>query len=246
VAPNPAARAAQLIADLRDPEGGVRIPGFLDDVRPLTLAEQAAIARLPPVESSLKSEFGIGASEGREGLTASTMRPALNIRGLRSGQVGADASNAIPIEAVISIDFRLVPDQTPQGVRRELEAYLRDKGWTLVAHTPDVTARAAHHKLIQLAWGDGYPAYRSDMSSPAGQAVVATASRAAREPVAVLPMMGASVPTFLFDEVFHKPVIGLPIVNHDNNQHAANENARLQNLWDGVETYAAMMADLTW
>jgi acetylornithine deacetylase/succinyl-diaminopimelate desuccinylase-like protein len=83
-------------------------------------------------------------------------------------------------------------------------------------------------------------------SSPAGQAVVATASRAAREPVAVLPMMGASVPIFLFDEVFHKPVIGLPIVNHDNNQHAANENARLQNLWDGVETYAAMTADLTW
>jgi acetylornithine deacetylase/succinyl-diaminopimelate desuccinylase-like protein len=42
------------------------------------------------------------------------------------------------------------------------------------------------------------------------------------------------------------PVIGLPIVNHDNNQHAANENQRLQNLWDGIETYAAMLAVLNW
>ena len=245
-APNPAAMAAQLITDLRDPEGRVLIPGFLDDVRPLTPAERAAIANLPPVEDSLKRQFGIGASEGAEGLTASTMRPALNIRGLRSGEVGVEAANAIPTDATISIDFRLVPDQTPEGVRRELEAYLRDKGWTLVSETPDAATRAAHPRLIQLAWGDGYPAYRDDMSSPAGRAVVASASRAAGEPVAVLPMMGASVPIFLFDQAFHKPVIGLPIVNHDNNQHAANENARLQNLWDGVETYAAMMANLSW
>lgn len=42
------------------------------------------------------------------------------------------------------------------------------------------------------------------------------------------------------------PVIGLPIVNHDNNQHAANENLRLRNLWDGIDTYAAMLAELRW
>jgi acetylornithine deacetylase/succinyl-diaminopimelate desuccinylase-like protein len=59
-------------------------------------------------------------------------------------------------------------------------------------------------------------------------------------------MMGGSVPLYLIDEVFRVPVIGLPIVNHDNNQHAANENLRLQNLWDGIEMYAAMMSDLSW
>ena len=55
-------------------------------------------------------------------------------------------------------------------------------------------------------------------------------------------MMGASVPIYLFDDLFHVPVIGLPITNHDNNQHAANENLRLRNLWDAVNLYAAMMA----
>jgi acetylornithine deacetylase/succinyl-diaminopimelate desuccinylase-like protein len=59
-------------------------------------------------------------------------------------------------------------------------------------------------------------------------------------------MMGASVPIYLFADIFKVPVIGLPIVNHDNNQHAANENQRLQNLWDGIEIYAAMLAGLSW
>jgi acetylornithine deacetylase/succinyl-diaminopimelate desuccinylase-like protein len=245
-APNPAAMAAQLIAELRAPDGTIRIPGFLAAVRPLTAAERTAIARLPPVEAELRGQFGVGAAESGDGLTASTMRPALNIRGLRAGQVGAAANNAIPPEATVSIDFRLVPDQTPTGVRQALEAHLKARGWTLVTAEPDAAARAAHPKLIRLEWGEGSPALRSDMSSPEGRAVIEAASRAAGEPVAVLPMMGGSVPIHMFAQVFGKPVIGLPIVNHDNNQHAANENMRLKNLWDGIETYAVMISGLTW
>jgi acetylornithine deacetylase/succinyl-diaminopimelate desuccinylase-like protein len=84
------------------------------------------------------------------------------------------------------------------------------------------------------------------MSIPAARAVVTAARKAAQGPVAVMPMMGASVPIYLFADVFKVPVIGLPIVNHDNSQHAANENQRLQNLWDGIDTYAVMLAELTW
>ena len=244
--PNPAAMAAELITELRDPQGAIRIPGFSSDVRPLTPAEKAAIAALPPVEAQLKREFGIGRSEGTEGLTASTMRPGLNIRGLRSGAVGAEAANAIPVDAVVSLDFRLVPDQTPEGVRRKLEAFLRAKGWTVVGAAPDAATRAAHPRIVRLAWGDGYPALRSDMTTPAAKAVIAAAGRSASAPVAVLPMMGGSAPLYLFAQVFKEPVIGVPVASHDNSQHAADENARLRNLWDGIETYAAMMADLTW
>lgn len=245
-APNPAAMATALIAQMRDDEGRILIPGFADDVRPLTAAEQEAISHLPPVEDALKQEFGIGRSEGNEGLISSLMRPALNIRGIRSGQVGDAAANAIPTNAAISIDFRLVPDQTPRAVRASVEAFLKAKGWTIVADEPDLATRLAHPRIIRLEWGSGYPAFRSDMSTPIAKAVIATASEAAHYPVAVLPMMGASVPIYLFADLFKVPVIGLPIVNFDNNQHAANENQRLQNLWDGIQTYAAMMALLTW
>jgi acetylornithine deacetylase/succinyl-diaminopimelate desuccinylase-like protein len=245
-APNPAVMAAELIAQMRDSDGRILIPGFADDVRPLTAAEKAAMAQLPPVEDSLKEEFGIGRSEGREGLTASTMRPALNIRGLRSGQVGAQAANAIPVDAAVSVDFRLVPGQTPQGVRARLEAFLKSKGWTIVTAAPDTAMRLAHPRIIRLSWGDGYPALRSDMASPAAKGVIAAAEKAAGGPVTILPMMGASVPIYLFDDLFHVPVIGLPIANHDDSQHAANENLRLRNLWDGINLYAAMMAELNW
>jgi acetylornithine deacetylase/succinyl-diaminopimelate desuccinylase-like protein len=174
------------------------------------------------------------------------MRPSINIRGIRSGQVGAEANNAIPVDAVLSVDFRLVPGQTTQRVQDKVEAFLKAKGWTVVRVTPDIATRLAHPRIIKLAWGGGYPALRSDMTSPAAKGVIAAAEKAAGGPVAVLPMMGGSVPINLFDELFHKPVIGIPLGNHDNNQHAANENLRLRNLWDGINLYAAMMAQLNW
>ena len=58
--------------------------------------------------------------------------------------------------------------------------------------------------------------------------------------------MGVGLSGTAVEHIFHEPVIGLPIVNYDDNQHAANENLRLGNLWDGIETYAFMLADLNW
>jgi acetylornithine deacetylase/succinyl-diaminopimelate desuccinylase-like protein len=246
-APNPAAMAANLVAAMRDDEGKILIPDFSDDVRAVTPAEAAAIAALPPVEAGLKADLALGRSEGSEGLTASTMRPALNIRGITAGNTGASAANAIPTEAVVSIDFRLVPGQTPAAVRRKVEAFLKGRGWILTDTTPDAAARAAQPRLVKLEWEEGYPALRADMTTPAARAVIAAAGEAAGQPVGVLPMMGGSVPLYMFDTVFAGvPIIGLPIANHDNSQHAANENLRLQNLWDGVGAYAAMMGRLAW
>ena len=84
------------------------------------------------------------------------------------------------------------------------------------------------------------------MTSPAARGVIAAANAAAGKPVTILLMMGASVHLYLFDDIMKVPVIGLPISNHDNSQHAANENLRLRNLWDAVEVYAGMMSRLNW
>jgi acetylornithine deacetylase/succinyl-diaminopimelate desuccinylase-like protein len=244
--PNPAVMAAELIASMRDSEGRILIPKFSDDVRPPSEAERAAAAALPPVEDAIRREFGIGRSEGNEGVVMSTLRPALNVRGIRAGQVGESAANAVPVTAMVSIDFRLVPNQTPARVREKVEAFLRAQGWTIVTEDPNAPTRLAHKRIVKLAWGEGYPAHRADMTSPAAHAVIAAATSAAGGQVALLPTMGGSVPLFMFDEAFGVPIINLPIVNHDNSQHAANENLRLQNLWDGIGTYAAMMAELNW
>jgi len=243
---NPAAHAADLLAQMRDEKGRILIPGFGDSVRPLTPVELDAIRKVPSIDAQLQREFGIASSEGGEDLASSLMRPALNVRGIRVGEVGAAAANAIPTHAEVSIDFRLVPDQTPQTVRAAVERFLRAKRWTIVAAEPDLATRLAHARIVQLKWEPGYPALRSDMSTPAARAVIAAAQSAAHGPLAIMPMMGASVPIYMFAQIFDEPVIGLPIVNHDDNQHAANENLRLQNLWDGIQLYATLMATLSW
>jgi acetylornithine deacetylase/succinyl-diaminopimelate desuccinylase-like protein len=63
-------------------------------------------------------------------------------------------------------------------------------------------------------------------------------------PIVRMPTLGGSVPMRLFQEKTGSVIIGLPIANHDDNQHAANENLRLQNLWDGIEVYAGLLAGL--
>jgi acetylornithine deacetylase/succinyl-diaminopimelate desuccinylase-like protein len=82
------------------------------------------------------------------------------------------------------------------------------------------------------------------MDLPAARAVLSVLEDARGEPVVPMPTLGGSVPMRLFQEKTGSVIIGLPIANHDDNQHAANENLRLQNLWDGIEAYAAILSGL--
>ncbi|MGH8303048.1 MAG: M20/M25/M40 family metallo-hydrolase, partial [Steroidobacteraceae bacterium] len=232
--PNPAVMAAELIASMRDSDGRILIPGFYRDVKPLTGRERAAIAKLPPVDGMLRRKFGLGRTEGDDGLTASIMRPALNVRGISAGAVSVGAKNAIPTEADVSIDFRLVPDQTTQAIRAEVEQFLEARGWTLVSATPDLQTRLAHPRVIKINWSGGYRGFRTDLDTPAARAVIAAAEEASGGHLALLPMMGGSVPLYLFHRILQVPVVIFPIVNFDDSQHAPNENLRLRNLWDGI------------
>ncbi len=245
-APNPIASLATLLASMRDPDGFVTIPGFSDGVRRLSDLERRAIAAAPDADTALERELGIARPEGRgDSLIAAIQRPALNLRGFTGGDVGARATNSIPTEASASIDFRLVPDQTLESVRAVVEAHVRARGFTIVRDAPDEAARR-RSPIARLVWGSGYPASRTPMDLPASRALVDVVASAAGGPVVSLPMLGGSIPMHLFREKLSTPVVGVPIANHDNNQHAANENLRIQNLWDGIEVYAAILARLAW
>jgi acetylornithine deacetylase/succinyl-diaminopimelate desuccinylase-like protein len=244
-APNPIGMLAHLLAGMRDAEGNVAIPGFHDTVRPLDAAERRALDGVPDLRAALMDGIGIARTEGEgRSLEEAIMRPAMNLRGIRAGGVGAAASNAIPAEAQASIDFRLVPDQTPALVREQVERYLRGAGYEIVRDPPDGRARRAHPRLVRLEWGAGYPPSRTPLDLPASRAVARVLSEAAGGPIVELPTLGGSVPLFLFRQVLGAPSIGVPIVNHDNNQHAADENLRLGNLWEGIAFYAGLMARL--
>jgi len=244
-APNPAVLLAHLVAGLRDVDGRIRIPGFYDDVRETTEAERAALAEAPDADADLRAAFGLAATEGGGArLAERILQPALNVRGLASGAVGSAAANAIPTQATASIDFRLVPDQTPERVRERVEAHLTAQGFFVVHDEPDAETRRTRPRIVRLQWGPGYPAARTSMDLAVSRAVVRAVEEAAGGPVVRMPTLGGSVPMRLFQDLGGSPIIGLPIVNHDNNQHAANENLRLQNLWDGIEVYAVLLGRL--
>jgi acetylornithine deacetylase/succinyl-diaminopimelate desuccinylase-like protein len=244
-APNPAVELAHLVASLRDVDGRIQVGGFYDDVRPPTETEKEALRDVPDVDEALRGELALARTEARGArLVERILLPALNVRGLVSGMVGAQAANAIPTEARASIDFRLVPDQTPASVRARVEAHLRRVGYDVVHGTPSVEERRRRPRLVSLVWGPGYPAARTSMDLPVSRALVQAVGEASGGPVIRLPTLGGSVGMELFARILERPVVGLPIVNHDNNQHAADENLRLQNLWDGIEVYAAVMTRL--
>jgi acetylornithine deacetylase/succinyl-diaminopimelate desuccinylase-like protein len=245
-APNPAALLVELLAGLRAPDGTILIPGFGDEVRPLTESERQAAAAMPPVEADLQRELGLAWTEGAGGrLQDLIMKPALNLRGLAAAGVGEKARNAIPTEAAASIDFRLVPDQTPAKIREALEAHLRRQGFQVVHEEPDLETRRAHARIVRLEWESGYPGARTSMDLPVSRAVLRVVGEAVDGPLIRVPMLGGSVPIALFTEVLPVPMIIVPIVNHDNNQHAAHENLRLRNLWDGIEVFAQLFARLS-
>ncbi|MDQ6765411.1 MAG: M20/M25/M40 family metallo-hydrolase, partial [Verrucomicrobiota bacterium] len=162
---------------------------------------------------------------------------------IEAGHVGQQASNTIATEARASIDFRLVPDLTPDSIRPLVEQHLRARGYTIVQDEPDAATRPAHPKLVRVQWGSGYPSARTPLDLPLSREVARIMSATGRDPV-LLPTSGGSIPMYLFQQPNNTPVIGLPIANHDDNQHAADENMRLQNLWDGIEVFAALFAEL--
>jgi acetylornithine deacetylase/succinyl-diaminopimelate desuccinylase-like protein len=244
-APNPAVRLAHVISGLRDVDGRITVQGFYDDVRALTDAERAALAAVPKVDDALREAFALPQTEaGGAPLVERIMLPALNVRGLESGAVGDRASNAIPGEATASIDFRLVPDQTPEKVRARVEAHLRGQGFTLISRAPTARERREAPRLLRLSWEGGYPPSRTALDLPFSRAVVDALEETLGAPVVRMPSLGGSIPMHLFVQATGRPIVGLPIANHDNNQHAADENLRLQNLWDGIESFAALIARL--
>ncbi len=245
-APNPASMLVDAIATMRSGDGTIRIDHFMDDVPPISATDRAAIRALPVIDAELKRELLLGGTEANNALLAERiLLPAVNIRGMTSGQVGALATNSIPVDASASIDFRLVPNQTPEHVRELVESHLRARGWVIVHGMPADSVRLAHEKVMRLDWGGGgAPAMKTSMDLPVSRALRSVVTEAIGYPVLAAPMMGGSLPIDMFANVLKVPLIIVPIANHDDNQHAKDENIRVQNIYDGIEVFAALMTRL--
>jgi len=245
-APNPIMLLTELIGSMRAPDGNILVDGYYQQVQPLSATELAAIAASPRMDKQLIFDLGIGAPETSDRIELAISRPAMNLRGIHGGDVGAKARNVIQPSATASIGLRLVPDQTPDYLRDVIEKHIQAQGFHIIHDEPTADQRREHQRLARIDWSSsgGYPAYRADFDHPLAIRISAILDKLSDRTLIQTPTMGGSLPLYIVEDVLKTPILILPIANHDNNQHGANENLRLQNLWDAIEIYAAVLTGL--
>jgi acetylornithine deacetylase/succinyl-diaminopimelate desuccinylase-like protein len=241
-APNPAMWLVQLLAGMKDASGQVLIPHFYDGATPLGKVEKRALAAAPVNDDLLRKEFGLGSTDGGgRRLLEVINEPSLNINGISAGQTGAKATNSIPTTAAANIDLRLVVGIDWKVQQERVIEYVRSQGYFVTRDEPTKEELLAHAKVARIVGDQGENAVRTPMDLPVAKDVIRVVE-SARGKVVLLPTSGATVPLDAMQRASGSPTVMVPIANHDDNQHAANENLRLKNLWDGVETMAALMA----
>lgn len=241
-APNPALLLSKLLSSMKDDNGKVLVKGFYDDVTPLTDREKQAVAAIPPPDQQMKAELGFMSEEMTgQSLAASILLPTLNINGMQSANIGKLSSNIIPTVAIASLDLRLVPGNDYKKQQEKLIKHIQAQGYYIVTKDPTDEERATHAKIAKLVLSDGYNAQRTSMDLPIAQNLIQAIQSTSNDQIVLMPSMGGSLPLFVFEKYLKATTITVPIANHDNNQHAENENIRLLNLWNGIETFAAIM-----
>jgi acetylornithine deacetylase/succinyl-diaminopimelate desuccinylase-like protein len=242
-APNPAMMLVQLLAGMKDDSGHVLIPHFYDGIAPLSPIEKQALAHAPVNDRMLMDAFSLGHTEGNGAHLLDLINlPSLNISGLSSAQTGAHAANVIPPTATASLDLRLVVGVDWREQQQRVVDYIQSRGYFVTDAEPTREMLLSHPKVARVTRDPAsYNAVRTPMDLPLAQNVI-TAVKSARGEIVLLPTMGGSVPLGAMEEASQARTITVPIANYDDNQHAANENLRLQNLWDGIETMSALLA----
>lgn len=241
-APNPALALARLLASMKDGSGKVQIDGFYDQAEALGPMERQAIARAPLIDQDLMRQLWLGSTDGAPAtINELITQPSLNIRGMSSARTGSQASNVIPSTATATLDIRLVKSMDIERTSERIRAHIRKQGFFVVEGEPTVDLRRSHPQVAQVVFHPGVRASRTKMDLPIAQEV-ARVVEAARGDIVRLPTMGAQVPLDPIERPLGTTTIVIPMGNHDNNQHSFNENLRIQNLWDGIELMAALMA----
>jgi acetylornithine deacetylase/succinyl-diaminopimelate desuccinylase-like protein len=243
--PNPAWRLVELLATMRDTTGHVLIRDWYTDMTPFSAEEQAAVALIPRNEEELATSLGLARPEG-SGLSQVELlnQPSLNINGIQSADVGALSRNVIPTNATVSLDLRLVLGNDWQRQIDKVVHHVQDQGYHVTDHEPSKEERLRYPLIARITHGAGYNAQRTSMSLPFAQELIRAVKASTKQPAVVLPGMGGSLPLRIIEDKMKVHIVSVPIANYDDNQHAENENLRLQNLWDGILEYQGIMSRL--
>jgi acetylornithine deacetylase/succinyl-diaminopimelate desuccinylase-like protein len=214
--PNAAWRLVWALSTLKGPDEKIRIPHYYDNVKKPSAHDIALMSALPEIAGEYKVRYGVkeflkGLTGGVELRVAEVFEPTCTICGLTSGYQGPGSKTVLPAQATAKVDFRLVPDQTPEETLRLLRIHLDSEGFS----------------DIKINYLGGEPPARTAPDDAFVKIVVDTSEEVYEHKMELVPLVGGSGPSHPFVHDLHLPVATAGLGHPDTRAHAPNENIRL-------------------
>ena len=230
---NPAFVLAQILSQMKNRGGRIKIPGFYDDVKPLTDREREEFSKLPFSERQYRHDLGAPKLFGERGYTTLERvwaRPTFEVNGLLSGFTGDGAKTVIPSVAMAKVSMRLVPDQDPETIAKQFESYIKK-----------VAPRTVELRVTHMHTGKPW---MTDFDNPFVQAAARAIERGFGRPP-VFNREGGSIPVVsTFKEILGLPSVLFGVGLPDENAHAPNEKLDLSNFHNGVIASAVLYGEI--
>jgi acetylornithine deacetylase/succinyl-diaminopimelate desuccinylase-like protein len=230
---NPAMALCRLLAELRDDHGRIQVPGFYDEVTALTAFERRQMKRLPHSDSAYRRFLGVPELFGEKGFTAwerRSARPTIEINGLTSGYQGEGSKTIVPAWARAKLTFRLVPDQNPARIARDVIRHLK--------------RRCPPSVRIEVKTMHGAEPYAMSPTGELAQAGV-RALRGAFQREPILMREGGSIPIVTeFKRILGVDSLLLGLALPDANAHSPNESFNLDAFAAGRRMSALLWPEL--
>jgi acetylornithine deacetylase/succinyl-diaminopimelate desuccinylase-like protein len=230
---NPANVLAGVLAQMKDRAGHIKIPGFYDEVRPLSDEERDAWKQLPFNEKKYRKDIGAPKLSGETGYTVlerAWARPTFDVNGLNAGFTGDGAKTVIPAVAMAKVSMRLVPDQDPDTIAERFEDYVRK-----------ITPKTVELKITRMHGGKPWI---TDYHNPYVQAAARAIEQGFGKPP-VFCREGGSIPVVsTFQKELGVPAVLFGVGLPDENAHAPNERLDLGNFHNGIVASAILYEEL--
>lgn len=231
VVPNPIWTLVHLLSTMKNAAGEITIEGLHDDVQPATAEDIEAIKRLPLDLDAFKQGLGLSRLDApldRPFYDRLCFQPTLTINGFHGGYGGPGTKTVLPSEALVKCDIRLVEAQDPEDILRKVRAHVEK-------HAPEV-----EFIIVETGMQPSKTPIASPYTAPLRRAFVAAHGE---EPL-LIPAGFGSLPNYVFTKILGIPAFVTPYANHDEANHAPNENMTLDCFHSGVRTGAALLHEL--
>ena len=227
---NAAWRMVRLLASMTDEDGHVLIDGFYDTIAPISPAQEKMMEELPFQPEELAALYGVKKIKYADKLDFYRhlmFLPTLTINGLTSGYQGKGTKTIIPSSASVKMDIRLVQGQRGMDIFEKVKNHVKKQ---------EPLAEVTDCSIMEASV--------TEPSLPLVGVVREAIKKAYRTEPVNLPLMGGSLPNYVFTEILGIPVVSVPYANPDENNHAPNENMKLSCYYSGIHGTAQVLCDL--